>query len=135
MNTKYPVTDEQKKQIEEMVKNGYTYKEISEITGIHWRGIQRVGLPYRRELNMKQEKRIPSWFQEFKAEWNEIRRAAGKEVKTMNRECCTCDCLETITNSRGETVYLCVNTDSPAYLSETGICGGCDYEDNSVQEE
>ena len=42
-------------------------------------------------------------------------------------ECCDCPWMKKIENSDGEDVTLCVCKESPAYLSETGICGECTY--------
>lgn len=40
-------------------------------------------------------------------------------------QCVTCEWLIPITDSAGNDIYLCVNTESGAYLSEAGICGNC----------
>jgi hypothetical protein len=45
------------------------------------------------------------------------------------RECIDCDWCQSIKNSDGNYIYICVNTDSGAYLEETGICGNCDTDE------
>ena len=52
-------------------------------------------------------------------------QAAGDD-ETVH-ECCNCPWMKEIENSDGEDVTLCVCKESPAYLSETGICGECTY--------
>ena len=73
-------------------------------------------------------KENPKWFTDFKKQWDDMRHAAGKGINTISEECCTCDYMTGIENSQGKIIYICVNTDSPAYLSEIGMCGGCSYE-------
>ena len=52
--------------------------------------------------------------------------AAAGDDETVH-ECCNCRWMKEIENSDGEDVTLCVCKESPAYLSETGICGECTY--------
>lgn len=52
--------------------------------------------------------------------------AAAGDGETVH-ECCDCPWMKKIENSDGEEIELCVCTESPAYLSETGICGECTY--------
>lgn len=40
-------------------------------------------------------------------------------------DCADCKHMKDIENSQGETIYICGNVDSAAYLDETGICGNC----------
>ena len=44
------------------------------------------------------------------------------------RECATCEWMRGLEDSEGRTIYFCMDTDSGAYLEETGICGNCDLE-------
>ena len=46
-------------------------------------------------------------------------------------ECIDCEYMKSLENSVGRPINLCVCTDSPAYLTEVGICGWCEYEDDS----
>ena len=50
-----------------------------------------------------------------------------KSAQETVHECCDCPWMKKIENSDGEDVTLCVCKESPAYLSETGICGECTY--------
>ena len=49
--------------------------------------------------------------------------------------CLSCEWMKDIEDSRGQTVYLCVNAESPCYLEETGICGFCNIEKEGEQNE
>lgn len=49
--------------------------------------------------------------------------AAGETV----HECCECPWMIKVENSDLEEIELCVCKESPAYLSETGVCGECTY--------
>lgn len=51
--------------------------------------------------------------------------AAGDD-ETVH-ECCNCPWMKKIENSDEEEIELCVCTESPAYLSETGIYGECTF--------
>ena len=44
----------------------------------------------------------------------------------IQMNCCDCKHMKGIKNSDGDYIYLCVNTDSGAYLNETDSCGWCD---------
>jgi hypothetical protein len=51
------------------------------------------------------------------------------------RECSDCKWCELITNSNSEYIWLCVDTESGAYMEETGPCGSCDLEPLEESEE
>lgn len=40
--------------------------------------------------------------------------------------CMNCRWCKFLEDSRGQTIYLCLNCESPCYLQETGILGDCD---------
>jgi hypothetical protein len=44
------------------------------------------------------------------------------------RECSDCRWCASVTDSIGDNIYFCVDVESGAYLSETGICGNCDLD-------
>ncbi len=44
------------------------------------------------------------------------------------RECSECNWCAVINDSAGESIYICADVESGAYLEQTGICGNCDLE-------
>ena len=52
--------------------------------------------------------------------------AAAGDGETVH-ECCDCPWMKKIENRDEEEIELCVCKESPAYLSETGICGECTF--------
>lgn len=44
------------------------------------------------------------------------------------KECSDCEWCKGLEDSDGNMVYFCMDTESGAYLEETGICGNCDLE-------
>ena len=41
------------------------------------------------------------------------------------KECISCEWMTEFVDNMGRTIYFCVNTESEAYLKETGLCGNC----------
>ena len=41
------------------------------------------------------------------------------------RECSNCEWCQSIVDSMGRGLYICVDVESVAYMEETGICGNC----------
>lgn len=48
--------------------------------------------------------------------------------------CATCEWLKSLEDSEGRTIYYCMNTESRAYGSESGICGECELEEGNTPE-
>lgn len=44
------------------------------------------------------------------------------------RECSQCRWCTLINNSAGDSIYICVDINSQAYMEEVGICCSCDLE-------
>lgn len=44
------------------------------------------------------------------------------------RECSQCKWCTLINNSAGDSIYICVDINSQAYMEEVGICCSCDLE-------
>lgn len=53
-------------------------------------------------------------------------------------QCCDCEHMKGFEDSEGRWIDFCTNTESGAYLNETGICGNCELgeedEDGGVDE-
>ena len=41
------------------------------------------------------------------------------------RHCAGCDWCKDLEDSKGRTIYFCMNADSGAFLEETDLCGNC----------
>ena len=50
------------------------------------------------------------------------------------RECSSCKWCTIITNSNGDYIWLCVDTESGAYMEQIGLCGSCDLEPHEDEE-
>lgn len=44
------------------------------------------------------------------------------------KQCSDCEWMQGLEDSEGRWIYFCMDTDSGAYLEETGLCGNCDLE-------
>ncbi len=43
--------------------------------------------------------------------------------------CIECDWFKGLEDSKGQTIYFCMNASSPAYCEITGFCGYCDADE------
>lgn len=50
------------------------------------------------------------------------------------RNCASCKWCEMLTNSKGNTLYVCLEVYSGAYLEQTDLCGSCDLDAEDEEE-
>ena len=53
----------------------------------------------------------------------------------MKKKCCSCDWCKELQDKYNREYYICMDCDSPAFLEETGICGGCEIEGGDSNDE
>ena len=49
-------------------------------------------------------------------------------MSELIKQCSECDHMKGLEDSDGNWIYFCMDTESGAYLEETGICGNCTLE-------